>query len=175
MFPDSHRTVLTLLSWLNVLGVVLAFWISILKIFKYLPNYWHRVTDIANFERRGKFFGSYSELLSKFGGISFQEYIPGGISHLFFYGDLVYKLRRVLCEANFVSLGSKIVIRFRCRKYEQVIIERTIVLLLGPSSALYRSFLEHCSLAKRRWGLYDGTCLNPLRWDKAVILVPSYC
>ena len=31
MFLDSHRTVFTFLSWLDLLGVVLAFWISILK------------------------------------------------------------------------------------------------------------------------------------------------
>ena len=43
----------------------------------------------------GKFFRSYSELLSKFGDISFQEYLSKGISHPVFYGDLVYKLRRV--------------------------------------------------------------------------------
>ena len=34
---------------------------------------------------------------------------PKEFSHPVFYGDLVYKLRRVKCEANFVSLGSKIV------------------------------------------------------------------
>ena len=43
----------------------------------------------------GKFFRSYTELLSKFGDISFQEYVFKGISHPVFYGDLVYKLRRV--------------------------------------------------------------------------------
>ena len=42
-----------------------------------------------------KFFRSYSELLSSFGDISFQEYVFKGIFHLVFYGDLVYKLRRV--------------------------------------------------------------------------------
>ena len=39
----------------------------------------------------GKFFRSYSELLSKFCDISFQEYVSKGISHPVFYGDLVYK------------------------------------------------------------------------------------
>ena len=48
---DFHRTVLTFRSWLDLLGVVLAFWISILKISKLLQNYLHRVTDITNFEK----------------------------------------------------------------------------------------------------------------------------
>ena len=49
-FPDSHRTVFTFRSWLDMLGVVLAFWIVILKISKLLQNYWHRVVDITGFE-----------------------------------------------------------------------------------------------------------------------------
>ena len=94
-----------------------------------------------------------------------------------FYGDLVYKLRRVRCEANFVSSGSKIVKRLRRRKYDSLIIERTIGLVLGPSTALYRSFLEHCTLTNKAVGLhvYEGTCPNLLRGDKAPILVPSDC
>ena len=57
----------------------------------------------------GKFFRSYSELLAKFGDISFQEYVSKGISHPVFYGDLGYKLRRVKDTPNFISSGSKIV------------------------------------------------------------------
>ena len=37
----------------------------------------------------GKFFKSYSELLSKFGAISFQDYVSEEITHPVFYGDLV--------------------------------------------------------------------------------------
>ena len=55
-FPDSHRTVFTFRSWLDLLGVVLAFWISILKISKSLQNYLHRVTDITNFEKHFESF-----------------------------------------------------------------------------------------------------------------------
>ena len=58
--------------------------------------------------------------------MSFQEYVSEGISHPVFYVDLVYKVRRVKNEANFVSSGSKIVKRLRRRQYDPVIIERTI-------------------------------------------------
>ena len=100
----------------------------------------------------GKLFRSYSDLLSKFGEISFQEYVTEGISHPVFYGDLVYKLRRVRCEANFVSSGSKIVKRLRRRMYDPLIIERTICLVLGPSTALCRSFLKHWTLTNKAVG-----------------------
>ena len=92
----------------------------------------------------GKLFSSYSALLSKFYEILFLEYVSEGISPPVFYGDLVYKLSRVKCGANFVTSGSKTVKRLRRRKYDQVIIERTICLVLGPSTALYRSFRKDC-------------------------------
>ena len=86
----------------------------------------------------GKSFRSYSELLSKFGEISFQKYVSEEISQPVVYGDLVYKPRKVKCEANFVSCGSKIVKFLRNGQYDPVIIERTIGLVLCSSSALYK-------------------------------------
>ena len=53
-----------------------------------------------------KFFRSYSEFLSKFCAISFQEYFKR-MSHPVFYGDLVHKLRRVKGASDFISSGSK--------------------------------------------------------------------
>ena len=100
----------------------------------------------------GKFFRSYSELLSKFGDISFQEYVFKGISHPVFYGDLVYKLRRVKDTPNFISSGSKIVKRLRRRQYDPLIIETTIGLVLGPCTALCRLFLKHCTLTNKAVG-----------------------
>ena len=99
-----------------------------------------------------KFFRSYSELLSKFGDISFQQYVSKGISHLVFYSDLVYKLRRVKDTPNFISSGSKILKRLRRRHNDPLIIERTISLVLGPSTALYRPFLKHCTLTNKAVG-----------------------
>ena len=101
----------------------------------------------------GKFFRSYSELLSKFGDISFQEYVSKGISHPIFYGHLVYKLRRVKDTPNFILSGSKIVKRLRRRQYDPVIMEKAKGLVLGPSTALYRPFLKHCTLTNKAVGI----------------------
>ena len=49
--PRFDRTVFTFRSWLDLLDVVLAFWISILKISKLLQNCLHRVIDITSFEK----------------------------------------------------------------------------------------------------------------------------
>ena len=71
------------------------------------------------------------------------------ISHPVFYGDLVYKLRRVKKTANFIPSGSKIVKRLRRRQYDPLIIATTIGLVLGPSTALYGPFLKHCTLTNK--------------------------
>ena len=54
MSLDSHRTGLTFRGWLHLLGFELAFSISILKIFKSIQDYWHRVTDITSFEKHSE-------------------------------------------------------------------------------------------------------------------------
>ena len=46
----------------------------------------------------------------------------------------------------------KIVKRLRRRQYDPVIIERTIGLVLGPSTALYEPFLKHCTLTNKAVG-----------------------
>ena len=119
---------------------------------------------------------SYSELLSKFSEISFQDMLPKESLKRVFYGDLVYTLRSVKGAMNFVSSGSKIVNRLRRRKYDPVTIERTIglVLGLGPSTSLCISFLEHYTLTNKAVGTYDGTCTKLLGGNKALILVPLF-
>ena len=92
----------------HLLGVALAFRISFsknLQVTSKLLTQGYRYHKLR--KTFGKFFKSYSDLLSKFGEISFQEYVSEGISHPVFFYDQVYKLRRVRCEANFVSSGFK--------------------------------------------------------------------
>ena len=150
-FPDSHRTVFTFCSWLDLLDVVLLdFHSKNLQITSKLLTQGYTYQKLR--KSFGKFFRSYSDLLSKFGDISFQEYVSKGISHPVFYGDLIYKLRRVKDTPNFLSSGSKIVKRLRRRQYDPLIIERTIGIVLGPSATLYRPFLERCTLTNNAFG-----------------------
>ena len=92
--------------------------------------------------------------MSKFGAMSFQEYVSKRITHPVFYGDLIYKPRRVKDEANFITSGSKIVKCLRRRQYYPAIIEGTICLVLGPLQPCvdYRSFLKRCTLTNKAVG-----------------------
>ena len=73
------------------------------------------------------------------------------ISHQVFYGYLVYKLRRIKCVANFVSKIDKL-LRRRKYRYDLVIIEMMIGLVLGPFTALYRSLIKYCTLTNNAVG-----------------------
>ena len=125
----------------------------ILKIFKSLQNYWYRVTDITSFGKcLESSLGHTLNFCPNLVQYRFQEYVSKGIAHPVFYGDLVYKLRRVKSETNFISSGWKIVKRIRRRQYDPVIIERTIGLVRGPFATLYRSFLKRCTLTNKAVG-----------------------
>ena len=124
MFLDSHHTVFA-----RCCTSVFDFHSKNLQITSKLLTQGYRYHKL--WKTFGKIFMSYSEPLSKFGAISFQEYVSKGITHQVFYGDLVYKLRRVKGEANFISSGSKIVKRLRRYQYDPAIIEMTIGLVLG--------------------------------------------
>ena len=108
MFLDSYHTIFTFRSEFDLLDVVLAFFYfhsKNLQITSRLLTHEYRFHKLR--KTFGKFFRSYSKLLSKFCAISFQEYVSKGITHPVFYGDLVYKLRRVKRQKNFISSAQK--------------------------------------------------------------------
>ena len=55
-------------------------------------------------------------------------------------------------QAYFAITLCSYCIIFRRRQYDPVIIERTIGLVLGPSTALYEPFLKHCTLTNKAVG-----------------------
>ena len=86
------------------------------KICKLRLNCCHRYHKLR--KRFGKLIIFFSELSSKFGALPFQECVAKEIPHPVFNGDLVYNLRRIRSSINFISSGTKIVIRLRRRQYD---------------------------------------------------------
>ena len=149
----------------GLLGVVLAFWFSILKISKLLQNCWHRVIDNTSFEKHlesslhhtPNFCQNLVIFRSK--NISQKKSLTPA-----FYGDLVNNLRRVKDTTNFISSCSIIVKRLRRRQYDPLIIERTIGIVLCLSTALYRPSLKHCILTNKAVGtIWRALSKPPLR------------
>ena len=70
-----------------------------------------------------------------------------------------------ILSANFISSGSKIVKHLRRRQYDPAIIEGVIGLVLGPFTALYRSFLlKRCTLTNKAvWTIWWALFKPPRR------------
>ena len=94
---------------------------------------------------------SYSLPFSKFCKMLFPEYVSEGISHPVFYGDLICKLRMVKGAVNFVSFGLKYN-AFNVKSMTQWSSRGLYVWFFYPSTALYISYLERCSLANKTVG-----------------------
>ena len=62
------------------------------------------------------------------------------VSRICFKRNIVYKIRKVEGAANFVSSGSKIVLRH----FEPLITERTICLVFDPPAALLEKLFLSC-------------------------------
>ena len=78
-------------------------------------------------------------------------------------------------QANFVSSGSKIVKCIRCRKNDLLIIERTIGLVLGPSTALYISFLKSRSHQKSDQPRYLSLLKNGRIGNERALIGETVC
>ena len=117
-------------------------------------NYWYRVTDIKSFGKRlGSSLGRSKISVQTWCNIVSSICLKG-ITLLDFYCDLVYKLRKVKGAAIFISSGSIKVKRLQRHQYDQLIIERTIGIVLIPFTALHRSFLVRCTLSNKAMGTF---------------------
>ena len=87
-------------------------------------------------------------------GITLYCYHISSVFSLILYKyHILYKRGLVLLLLMYISISdSKIVKRLRRQKYDPVIIESTIGLVLGPSTALYISFLKHCTPSNEAMG-----------------------
>ena len=132
------------------------------------------VTNIISFEKTfGNIFRSYSELLSKFGDIPFQEYVTKGIFHLVL----------VILFTNLEGSGIRISSTPREHRNSKSPSTSTVwhrdhrddnwsCLALGPSTAMCSLFLQHCTLTYKAVVLHDGPCQNLHKGDKVPSLFP---
>ena len=126
--PSTKTTTICTIRNYAIHSIVLTF----LSFIKKSSNHF-KIIDVTRSQTFGKFFKSSSERLSKFRTMPFQEHVSKGIAllHPVFYGDIICKLRRVKGTANFISVGSKIIIRLRTSDHRQSNI--------GSSTTMYRS------------------------------------
>ena len=78
-----------------------------------------------------KFYRRHFELIENY-HVSLKKLMQQGISNPEFYGDLVYKFKKITGNPNFSDLFRRIVKRFRRTGYNLDIIRQTACLVFNP-------------------------------------------
>ena len=91
-----------------------------------------------------KFYHRHSELIVKY-NIGLKTLLQQGISEPIFYGDLVYKFKRIVGNPNFSDQFKKIVKRYMRVGYNLDIMRQSACLVLNPITVYSYGFLFNCT------------------------------
>ena len=78
-----------------------------------------------------KFYRRHSALLEKF-NVSLKPLLQQGISEPEFYGDLVYRFRKIVGKSNFSEQFRKLINRYKRIGYSLDIMRQTACLVVNP-------------------------------------------
>ena len=108
----------------------------------------HRV-DIHRFgchhQSSPKFYHRHSELIVIY-NIGLKTLLQQGISEPIFYGDLVYKFKRIVGKPNFNDQFKKIVKHYIRVRYNLDIMRQSACLFLNPITVYSYGFLFNCTM-----------------------------
>ena len=95
-----------------------------------------------------KFYHRHSELIVKY-NIGLKTLLQQGISEPIFYGDLVYKFKRIVGKPNFSDQFKKIVKRYIRVGYNLDIMRQSACLVVNPITVYSYGFLFNCTTVGR--------------------------
>ena len=99
----------------------------------YLPNFLSNAIGRYHTLRKAfsKFYRRHFELIEKY-HVSLKKLMQRGICNPEFYGDLVYKFKKIIGNPNFSNLFKRIVKRFKIAGYSLDIMRQTACLVFNP-------------------------------------------
>ena len=112
-----------------------------------------------------KFYRRYYDLISKF-QVGLKSLLRQGLSEPDFYGDLVYKLKKIVGSNNFSAQFIKIISHYKKFGYNINVLQQTACLVVNPITVGTFALLFNCTLVSRT-RLYDGSDLKTyllMRW-----------
>ena len=95
-----------------------------------------------------KFYYRNLKLISKY-KCNLKALLRLGISHPEFYGDVIYKLRKIFGHSHFNTLFPKRIKRFIKRGYDPIILQRTACLVVSPYTVGNHAYLFGCAMTGR--------------------------
>ena len=105
----------------------------------------NKIIDIIKFKKAfSKFYHRHSELVVKY-NIGFKNPLQQGISEPIFYGDLVYKFKRIVGQSYLSDQFKKIVKRYIRVGYNLDIMRQSACLVFNPITVYSYGFLFNCT------------------------------
>ena len=89
-------------------------------------------------------FRRYYDLISKF-QVGLKSLLRQGLWELEFYGDLVYKLQKIVGSNNFPAQFIKIISHYKKIGYNINVLQQTACLLVNPITVGNFAFLFNCT------------------------------
>ena len=90
-----------------------------------------------------KFFRRYYDLISKF-QVGLKSLLRQGLSEPEFYGDLVYKLKKIVGSNNFSAQFTKIISHYKKIGYNINVLQQTACLVVNQFTVVNFAFLFNC-------------------------------
>ena len=91
-----------------------------------------------------KFYRQYYDLISKF-QVGLKSLLHQGLSEPDFYGDLVYKLKKIVGSNNFSAQFIKIISHYKKIGYNINVLQQTSCLVVNPIMVGNFAFLFKCT------------------------------
>ena len=110
-----------------------------------------------------KFYHRHSELIVK-NNIGLKTLLQQGLSEPIFYGDLVYKFKRIVGKPNFGYQFKKIVKRYIRVGYNLNIMRQSVCLVLNPITVYSYGFLFNCMTVGQASNSMTVLTLSFNRW-----------
>ena len=95
-----------------------------------------------------KFYRRYFDLISKF-QVGLKSLLRQGLSEPYFYGDLVYKLKKIVGSNNFSAQFIKIISHYKKIGYNINVLQQTACLVVNPITVGNFAFLFNCTPVDR--------------------------
>ena len=93
-----------------------------------------------------KFYRRHSDLVSKF-NVELKSLLQQGLSEPEFYGDLVYKFRKIYACNDFSTQFRKIILRYKKIGYNINVIRQTACMVVNPITVNNFASLFNCTPA----------------------------
>ena len=91
-----------------------------------------------------KFYRRYYDLISKF-QVGLKSLLRQGLSEPDFYGDLVYRMKKIVGSSNFSAQFIKIISHYKKICYNINVLQQTACLVVNPITVGNFAFLFNCT------------------------------